>query len=71
MNVLIRLLTRVLRGWMRAAYIKRYFELRPDGRERLKPWRIVTYAARLNENIPGEPGQLIPFIERETRGQQN
>jgi uncharacterized protein (TIGR02172 family) len=32
-GTLIRLLTRVRRGWMRAAYVKRYFELRPDGRE--------------------------------------
>jgi len=40
MNILIRLLTRVLRGWMRAAYLKRYFELRLPTRT-LKPWLIV------------------------------
>lgn len=69
-GTLIRLLTRVMRGWMRAAYLKRYFELRPDGRERLKQWLPVTFAARLAEDIKGEPGQLIPFIERGTRGMQ-
>jgi aminoglycoside phosphotransferase (APT) family kinase protein len=66
-NVLIRLLTRVLRGGMRAAYLKRYFELRPEGREQLSKWLVVTYAARLAENIEGEAEQLIPFVERETR----
>jgi aminoglycoside phosphotransferase (APT) family kinase protein len=65
-GALIRLLTRLLRGWMRAAYIKRYFELRPDGRERLKQWLPVTFAARLAEDIKGEPGQLITFVRRET-----
>ena len=70
MNIFIRLLTRVMRGWMRAAYLKRYFELRPDGREQLSKWLVVTYAARLNEAIPGEAGQLIPFIEYETRDLQ-
>lgn len=69
-GALIRLLTRLLRGWMRAAYIKRYFELRPDGREQSKQWQVVTYAARLAEDIKGEPGQLVPFIERGTRGVQ-
>ena len=65
-GILIRLLTRLMRGRMRAAYIKRYFELRPDGRERLKQWLVVTYAARLAEDIKGELGQLIPFVKRET-----
>jgi aminoglycoside phosphotransferase (APT) family kinase protein len=69
-GILIRLLTRLMRSWMRAAYLKRYFELRPAGREQLNRWRGVTYAARLAENIKGEPGQLIPFIEHETRGVQ-
>jgi len=69
-GTLIRLLTRLMRGWMRAAYLKRYFELRPTGREQLNRWRGVTYAARLAEDIKGEPGQLTPVIERETRGWQ-
>jgi aminoglycoside phosphotransferase (APT) family kinase protein len=69
-GALIRLLTRLLRGWMRAAYLKRYCELRPVGREQLNRWQIVTYAARLAEDIKGEAEQLIPFIERETRGLQ-
>ena len=54
-STLIRLLTRLLRGWMRSAYLKRYFELRPEGRERLDKWRVVAYAARLAEDIKGEP----------------
>jgi aminoglycoside phosphotransferase (APT) family kinase protein len=65
-GALIRLLTRLLRGWMRAAYIKRYFELRPVGRERLKQWRVVMFAARLAEDIQGETEQLIAFVKRET-----
>jgi Ser/Thr protein kinase RdoA (MazF antagonist) len=69
-GALIRLLTRLLRGWMRTAYIQRHFELRPDGHEKSKQWQIVTFAARLAEDIKGEPGQLIPFIERETRNLQ-
>jgi hypothetical protein len=40
--------------------------LRPDERERLKQWQLVIFAARLAEDIKGEPGQLLPFIERET-----
>ena len=66
MNILIRLLTRLLRGWMRAAYIKRYFELQPDGREQLSNWLVVTFAARLAEDIKGEAEQLITFVKRET-----
>jgi len=65
-GALIRLLTRVMRGWMRAAYIKRYFELRPEGRERLDEWLVVTHAARLAEDIKGEAKQLITFVRRET-----
>jgi len=66
-GALIRLLTRLLRGWMRSAYLKRYFELRSVGREQLNRWRVVTYAARLAEDIKGEPEQMLPFIERETQ----
>jgi len=69
-GTLIRLLTRVMRGWMRSAYLSRYFELRPEGRERLKQWLVATFSARLAEDIQGEAKQLIPFIERETRGLQ-
>ena len=34
-GTLIRLLTRLMRGWMRSAYLKRYFELQARGRD---PW---------------------------------
>ena len=50
----VREATRLMRGWMRAAYLKRYFELRPAGREQLKRWLAVTFAARLAEVVlPG------------------
>jgi len=66
-GTLIRLLTRLLRGRMRAAYVKRYFELRPEGRERLGKWLVVAFAARLAEDIKGEAEQLIAFVKRETQ----
>ena len=66
-GTLVRLLTRLLRGWMRSAYLRRYFELRPKGRERLDKWLVVTFAARLAEDIKGEAEQLIAFVERETQ----
>ena len=67
-GTLIRLLTRLMRGSrsVRSAYVKRYFELRPDGRERLKQWLPVTFAARLAEDIKGEAEQLVAFVKRET-----
>jgi hypothetical protein len=65
-GTLIRLLTRLMRGWMRSAYLSRYFELRPEGRERLDKWLPVTFAARLAEDIKNETEQLIAFVERET-----
>ena len=68
-GVLIRLLTRLMRGSrsVRTAYLKRYFESRPEGRERLGKWLGVTYAARLAEDIKGETKQLIAFVKRETQ----
>jgi len=65
-GTLIRLLTRLMRGWMRSAYLRRYLQLRPDGRERLDQWLTVTFAARLAEDIKGEAEQLIAFVKRET-----
>ncbi len=65
-GTLIRLLTRLMRGWMRSAYLRRYFQLRPEGRERLNRWLVVTFAARLAEDIKGEAEQLITFVRRET-----
>ena len=69
-GALIRLLTRLMRGWMRSAYLERYFELRPEGREGLNRWLIVTFAARLAENINNETEQLISFVKHETQSLQ-
>jgi aminoglycoside phosphotransferase (APT) family kinase protein len=65
-GTLIRLLTRLMRGWMGSAYLKRYFQLRPEGRERLNRWLAVTFAARLAEDIQSEREQLSKFVKRET-----
>jgi len=64
-GTLIRWLTRLMRGWMRSAYLKSYFQLRPEGRERLNRWLVVTFAARLSEDIQSERKQLMKFVRRE------
>jgi Ser/Thr protein kinase RdoA (MazF antagonist) len=65
-NLFLRLLTRLLRGWMRSAYMTRYLQLVPEARERLDDWLTVIYAARMNENIPGEAEQLMAFVRCHT-----
>jgi Ser/Thr protein kinase RdoA (MazF antagonist) len=44
---------RVIARRAHAAYLRRYFRLRPEGREECKAWRPIVAAARLSENVPG------------------
>jgi uncharacterized protein (TIGR02172 family) len=70
-GALIRLLTRLMRGVVRSAYLNRYFQLRPARRDELAKWRVMTFAARLEEDIPGEAERLIGFVERQTKKQES
>jgi len=44
------------------AYLKHYFELRPDDQQQLAAWRPVMAAVRLGENIPGLEEWLLTQI---------
>jgi uncharacterized protein (TIGR02172 family) len=52
-----------LRDQFCQTYLKRYFQLRPQGRQQLAMWRIPVAAARLWENIPEYEGQLVEIVE--------
>jgi uncharacterized protein (TIGR02172 family) len=34
-------------------YVRRYFQLRPEGQEQCQAWQPIVAAARLSENVPG------------------
>jgi Ser/Thr protein kinase RdoA (MazF antagonist) len=46
-----------------AGYQRRYFQLRPAGREQLAAWRPIVAAARLSENIPQERDWLLSLLQ--------
>jgi len=52
-----------MRHWFHAAYLKRYFQLRPGNRQQLATWRPVIAAARLGENITDEQDRLIALVK--------
>jgi hypothetical protein len=54
---------RVLARWFHAIYLKRYFQLRPGGRQQLTVWRPIVAAARLSENI----AELEEWLLAQTR----
>lgn len=58
-----RSLFQAARKWLNDIYLKRYFSLRPAGREQLKAWEPVIAAARLAEGVPGEQDALLRFIQ--------
>jgi uncharacterized protein (TIGR02172 family) len=43
-------------------YLKRYFQLRPEGREQCTAWQPIVAAARLNENVPGVQAWLLATV---------
>lgn len=45
------------------AYLRRYFALRPGGREEYRRWLPVVAAARLSENIPEIEAWLVGQVE--------
>lgn len=57
-------LSRVLRGIFRSAYVRGYFRHSPYSEADLLPWEIILAAQRIGDRIPGEEGKLIRFIER-------
>jgi uncharacterized protein (TIGR02172 family) len=44
-------------------YLKRYFQLRPEGQEECKAWQPIVAAARLSENVPGVQTWLLATVE--------
>ena len=40
-------------------YLRRYFQLRPGGRDEYRRWLPIIAAARLDENVPGWEGWLL------------
>jgi len=44
------------------AYLKRYFQLRPDDRQQLAAWQPIVAAVRLADNIPGLQEWLLAQI---------
>jgi aminoglycoside phosphotransferase (APT) family kinase protein len=48
----------------RAAYLKRYFELRPADRGMLAAWQPIIAAARMNEKIEGQREYLLEMVRR-------
>jgi tRNA A-37 threonylcarbamoyl transferase component Bud32 len=44
------------------AYLERYFQLRPDGRQQLAAWQPIVAAVRLGDNIPGLQEWLLAQI---------
>jgi len=58
-----RSLFQAARKWLNDIYLKRYFSLRPAGREQLKAWEPVIAAARLAEGVLGEQDALLRFIQ--------
>lgn len=58
----LRRLIELSRRWFHRVYLRRYFELRPDGREQLGAWLPVIYAARLSEDIPEEREGMLARV---------
>ena len=58
-----RWLIEAMRHWFHAAYLKRYFQLRPGDRQQLAIWQPVIAAARLGENITEERDRLIALVK--------
>ena len=44
------------------AYLRRYFQLRPEGQEQYKAWQPIVAAARLSENVPGAQTWLLATV---------
>jgi len=44
---------------MHVVYLRRYFQLRPDGFDEYRRWLPIVAAARLNENVPGWDAFLL------------
>jgi aminoglycoside phosphotransferase (APT) family kinase protein len=64
LNRLQRLGFNLITWQFRAAYLKRYFELHPAGRDRLAAWQPIIAAARMNEKIEGEREKLMEMVRR-------
>jgi len=58
-----RWLIEAMRHWFHAAYLKRYFQLRPGDRRQLVTWQPVIAAARLGEDITEERDRLIALVK--------
>ena len=46
-----------------ATYLRRYFQLRPDGQAQCNAWQPIVAAARLSENVPGVEAWLLATVE--------
>ncbi len=57
-----RLLVLFGRRLFHAAYLRRYFQLRPDSRAALSAWMLPVAAARLEDGIPEEQSRLLALI---------
>jgi hypothetical protein len=49
---------------LHAAYLRRYFRLRPGGQVEHRRWLPVVAAARLSEDIPELRAWLVARVER-------
>ena len=58
-----RWLMEAMRHWFHMAYLRRYFQLRPSGRQQPTAWQSVIAAARLGENITEEQDRLIALVK--------
>jgi tRNA A-37 threonylcarbamoyl transferase component Bud32 len=60
----LMVLSRILRGVFRSAYVREYIRHSPYVEADLHPWELILAAQRIGDRIPGEEGKLIKFIER-------
>ncbi|MGD9100610.1 MAG: phosphotransferase [Anaerolineae bacterium] len=63
-----RWLVLAVRAMFRAAYLRRYFQLRPGSRELLAAWQLPVAAGRLEEGIVEEEEQLVALVKASLQG---
>lgn len=63
-----RWLVQALRASFHAAYLRRYFQLRPGSRELLAAWQVPVAAARLEEGIGEEEERLVELVRNSLSG---
>jgi Ser/Thr protein kinase RdoA (MazF antagonist) len=63
-SLVLRILTRFLRGIFLSAYVREYFKHSPYSENDLHSWELILAAQRIGDRIPGEEIKLMNIIER-------